>query len=82
MVELQQQLDNAEEYNNNLHEEVHQLHNRLHPYFPPGAAEMELGALIADDEDMEVEEPEEPMQVDDSDDEGGNNSGMDSDHEE
>jgi chromosome segregation ATPase len=26
-IELVQQLANAEEYNNNLHEEVHQLHN-------------------------------------------------------
>jgi uncharacterized protein YlxW (UPF0749 family) len=26
-VELEQQLANTEEYNNNLHEEVHQLHN-------------------------------------------------------
>jgi uncharacterized protein YlxW (UPF0749 family) len=26
-VELEQQLANAEEYNDNLHEEVHQLHN-------------------------------------------------------
>jgi uncharacterized protein YlxW (UPF0749 family) len=26
-VELEQQLANAEEYNDHLHEEVHQLHN-------------------------------------------------------
>jgi uncharacterized protein YlxW (UPF0749 family) len=28
-VELEQHLANAEEYNDNLHEEVHQLHNQL-----------------------------------------------------
>jgi len=26
-LELEQQLANAEEYNENLHEEIHQLHN-------------------------------------------------------
>ena len=36
--ELGQQLANAEEYNDNLHEEVHLLNNQLHPYVPPGAA--------------------------------------------
>jgi hypothetical protein len=35
-------LANAEEYNDNLHEEVHQLHNQLHPYVPLGVAEMDL----------------------------------------
>lgn len=39
--ELEQQLANAEEYNDNLHEEVHQLHNQLHPYVLPGVAEMD-----------------------------------------
>jgi len=29
-LELEQQLANAEEYNENLHEEIHQLHNQLH----------------------------------------------------
>jgi uncharacterized protein YlxW (UPF0749 family) len=33
-VELEQQLAAAEEYNNNLHEEVHLLHNQLHPLLP------------------------------------------------
>ena len=33
---------NVEEYNDNLHEEVHQLHNQLHPF---------LGATEDDDND-------------------------------
>jgi hypothetical protein len=33
-VELEQQLAAAEEYNDNLHEEVHLLHNQLHPLLP------------------------------------------------
>jgi uncharacterized protein YlxW (UPF0749 family) len=32
-VELKRQLANAEEYNDNLHEEVHRLNNQLHPTF-------------------------------------------------
>ena len=63
---------NAEEYNDNLHEEVHQLHNQLRPYNPPGAAEM--------DSEEEDEDPE--MEVAESNDEEGEGSGMDSDHSE
>jgi hypothetical protein len=33
-VELEQQLAAVEEYNDNLHEEVHLLHNQLHPLLP------------------------------------------------
>jgi uncharacterized protein YlxW (UPF0749 family) len=33
-VELEQQLAAVEEYNNHLHEEVHLLHNQLHPLLP------------------------------------------------
>ena len=68
-VELEQQLANAEEYNDNLHEEVHLLNNQLHPYVPPGAAEMDL------DEDEEEEEAE-PEEGDDP------ISDLDSDHDE
>jgi chromosome segregation ATPase len=32
--ELEQQLENAEEYNDNLHEEVHRLNNQLNPLLP------------------------------------------------
>jgi hypothetical protein len=48
-------LANAEEYNDNLHEEVDQLHNQLHPFVPPGVAEMVPSVIVADD-DMEAEE--------------------------
>jgi uncharacterized protein YlxW (UPF0749 family) len=54
-VELEQQLANTEEYNDNLHEEVPQLQNQLHPFVPPSAAEMELGVIVVDD-DMEAAE--------------------------
>jgi uncharacterized protein YlxW (UPF0749 family) len=76
-VELEQQLANAEEYNDNLHEEVHQLNNQLHPYVPPGAAEMDL------DEDEAPEEPEAPAE--DNEDIDGDHvdvSDLDSDHDE
>jgi hypothetical protein len=73
-------LANAKEYNNNLHEEVHQLHNQLHPFVPPGAAEMEPSVIVADD-GMEAEEDPE-MEEDESEDEDGNVSEMDSDHDE
>jgi hypothetical protein len=33
-VELEQQLEAAEEYNKNLHEEVHRLNNKLNPLLP------------------------------------------------
>jgi chromosome segregation ATPase len=52
--ELEQQLANTEEYNDNLHEEVHRLNNQLYPYVPPGAAEMDL------DEDEDPKEPDAP----------------------
>jgi uncharacterized protein YlxW (UPF0749 family) len=66
--ELGQQLANAEEYNDNLHEEVHLLHNQLHPYVPPGAVEM--------DQEVAPEEEVEPEEGDDS------ASDLDSDHDE
>jgi uncharacterized protein YlxW (UPF0749 family) len=75
-VELEQQLANAEEYNNNLHEEVHQLHNQLNPYVPPRAAEMDL------DEDEDPEEPEAPADDDEDDGDHGDVSDLDSNHDE
>jgi hypothetical protein len=73
-------LANAEEYNDNLHEKVHQLHNQLHPFVPPGAAEMEPGVIVADD-DLEAKEDQE-MEEYESTNEDGNVSGMDNDHDE
>ena len=77
---MEQQLLAVEEYNDNLHEEVHQLHNQLHPFVPPGAAEMEPGVILAND-DMEAAEGQD-MEEDESEDEDGNMSEMDSDHDE
>jgi chromosome segregation ATPase len=76
--ELEQQLANAEEYNDNLHEEVHRLNNQLNPYAPPGVAEMDL------DEDEDPEEPEAPAEEDDDavDGDDANVSDLDSDHDE
>jgi len=66
-------LANAEEYNENLHEEIHQLHNQLHPHHLLGAAEIDSEDEM--DEDREMEETA-------SGDEGDEGSGMDNDHSE
>ena len=59
-MELEQQVAVAEEYNDNLHEEVHLLHNQLHPLLPPDDEdEMGSGVIMAEgDDDMEVNGPE------------------------
>jgi hypothetical protein len=62
----------AEEYDDNLHEEVHHLHNQVHPYVPPGVVEMDT-----DDED---EDPK--MEIDDSGDDATDGSSVDNDHHE
>jgi uncharacterized protein YlxW (UPF0749 family) len=79
-VELEQKLTSAEECNDNLHEEVHQLHNQLHPYVPPGTTEMHQD----EDEDEDPEEHEAPAVDDDDDADGdnGNISDLDSEHDE
>jgi len=69
--ELEQQLANAEEYNEILHEEIHQLHNQLHPHHLPGAAEIDSKDEM--DEDLEMEEAA-------SGDDDGDGSSMDSNH--
>ena len=58
-MELEQQVAVAEEYNDNLHEEVHLLHNQLHPLLPPDDEdEMGSGVIMAEgDDDMEVNGP-------------------------
>ena len=58
-VELEQQLTVAEEYNDHPHEEVHLLHNQLHPLLPPDDEdEMGSGVILAEgDDDMEVNGP-------------------------
>ena len=70
-LELEQQLANAEQYNENLHEEIHQLHNQLHPHHLPGTAEI-------DSEDEMDEYPK--MEATASGDEDEEGSSMDSDH--
>jgi hypothetical protein len=61
-VELEQQLEAAEEYNENLHEEVHRLNNQLNPLLPHGIdedEEMGSGVFMAEgDDDMEVNGPQ------------------------
>ena len=57
-VELEQQVAVAEEYNDHLHEEVHLLHNQLHPLLPPDDDEMGSSVIMAeDDDDIEVNGP-------------------------
>jgi uncharacterized protein YlxW (UPF0749 family) len=57
-VELEQQLEAAEEYNDNLHEEVHHLNNQLNPLLPhDNDDEEEMGSRIfmaEGDDDMEI----------------------------
>ena len=73
---------NAEEYNDHLHEEVHQLHNQLHPYVPPRAAKMEPGVILADDDMEAAEDPVIEKDESEDEDEDGNMSEVDSDHDE
>lgn len=75
----------AENYNDNQHEEVHQLHNYLHPFVPPSAAKMGPRVILADDavSTESVDDEEDPkVEVNDSDDGGGNLFSMDSNHDE
>jgi hypothetical protein len=61
-VELEQQLAAAEEYNDNLHEEVHRLNNQLNPLLPrdnDDDEEMGSGVIMAeDDDDIEINGPD------------------------
>jgi hypothetical protein len=60
--ELEQQLENAEEYNDNLHEEVHRLNNQLNPLLPQNNnADEDMGSRIImaeDDDEVEVNGPQ------------------------
>jgi hypothetical protein len=73
-VELEQQLEAAKEYNENLHEEVHRLNNRLNPLIPHDNDEdEEMGSRVfmaEGDDDMEVNGPEDiPLEEEEDDDE-------------
>ena len=81
--ELEFYVEDLEEYSTNLHEEVHRLNNLLDPNHEPQADAMDPGVIIADNDELEEEEedPEELVMVDESDNEGRNVFGMDTDHE-
>ena len=82
--ELEFYVEDLEEYYTNLHEEVHRLNNLLNPNHEPQEDAMDPGAIIVDDDELEKEEeedPEEVVMVNESDNEGGNVSGMDTDPE-
>jgi hypothetical protein len=91
-VELEQQLEATEEYNENLHEEVHRLNNQLNPLLPHDNdenEEMGSGVFMADGEDnVEVNGPqdvppeEEEEEEDDDDDEEELEPASDEDGEE
>jgi hypothetical protein len=61
-VELEQWIEVAEEYNDNLHEEVHRLNNQLNPLLPHDNNEdegMGSGVFMAEDnDDVEVNGPQ------------------------
>jgi len=82
--ELEFYVEDLEEHNTNLHEEVHRLSNLLDPNHEPQADGMDPGVIIADNDELEEEEEEDPkglVMVDESDNEDGNVSGMDTDLE-
>jgi hypothetical protein len=64
-VEREQQSAIAEEYNDNLHEEVHLLHNQLYPILPhddDDDDEMGSGVIVAeDDDDIEINGPKDVL---------------------
>jgi hypothetical protein len=72
-------LENAEEYNDNLHEEVHRLNNQLNPLLPRNNnADEDMGSGIAmaeDDDEVEVNgtqdaAPEEALEEEPEEEEG------------
>ena len=77
--ELEFYVEDLEEHNTYLHEEVHRLSNLLDPNHEPQAC-----VILADDsesEEAEEEDSEELVMIDESDNEGGNISGMDTEPE-
>jgi hypothetical protein len=52
-------LATAKEYNDNLHEEVHLLHNQLHPILPHDDDDMGSSVIMAEDDDnIKINGPE------------------------
>ena len=83
VYELEFYVEDLDKYNTNLHEEVHRLNNLLDPNHEPQADAMDPGVINVDDDELEEEEEdlEELVMVNESDNEGGNVFGMDTDHE-
>ena len=80
--ELEFYVEDLEEHNTYLHEEVHRLSNLLNSNHEPQADAMDPGVILADDDEEEEEEdPEELVMIDESDNEGGNISEMDTEPE-
>ena len=77
--EVEFYVEDLEEHNTYLHEVVHRLSNLLDPNHEPQADAMDPGVIFADKSESEEEEedPEELVMIDESDEEGDNNSGMD-----
>ena len=80
--ELEFYVEDLEEHNTYLHEEVHRLSNLLNPNHEPQADAMDPGVILADDDESEEEEdPKELVMIDESDNEGGNISRMETEPE-
>ena len=81
--ELEFYVEDLEGHNTYLHEEVHRLSNLLDPNHEPQADAMDPGVILADDDESkeEEEDPEELVMIDESDNEGGNISRMDTEPE-
>jgi hypothetical protein len=61
----------VEEYNDNLHEEVHLLHNQLYPILPHDDDD-EMGSSVVmaeDDNDIEINGPENVLSEEEEDEE-------------
>jgi hypothetical protein len=74
-VELEQQLAGIEEYNDNLHVEVHRLNNQLNPLLPhDNDDDEEMGSRVfmaEGDDDIEINGPEDvPLEEEEDDDDG------------
>jgi hypothetical protein len=83
-VELEQQLVVAEEYNNNLHEEVHRLNNQLNSLLPhdnDDDEEMGSGVFMDEgDDDIEINGPKDvPSEEEEEDDDEELESASDED---
>ena len=81
--ELEFYVEDLEEHNTYLHEEVHRLSNLLDPNHEPQVDATDPGVIFVDGSESEEEEedPEELVMIDESDNEGGNISGMDTEPE-